>query len=412
MYEEYSLYQIGIKMSEIGIRNRLFYGDNLDVLKRSIEDESIDLIYIDPPFNSNRGYNVLFETIDMSDTTAQRQAFADTWSNVSYMDELFDIIDLNLDLHNFLKMLNQLQISKGVVSYLTTMALRIFYMHKKLKQTGSFYLHCDPTMSHYLKLVCDLIFGKDNFRNEYIWKRTLGHHLAKRASDVMTDSIFFYTKTDQYVFNPQFRSLSEDELKKKFRYIEKETGRRFTHEKLEQSSNVYSKGEVRIIQGKEITTELGWRWSQETFNKRLAGNPYLIYWTSEGRPRYKRYADEYPGQQVGSLWDDIAPLSSNSKERLGYPTQKPESLLERIIKASSKEGDVVADFFCGCGTAVVAAERLNRQWIGVDISHLAVRLIIDRLLDPYEDKPQERNQIKKSIDINGFPKDIATAKEL
>ncbi len=149
--------------------NKLYYGDNLEILKNSIEDESVDLIYIDPPFNSKRAYNVLFESIDMTDAKAQKEAFADTWSNVSYMDEMYEIQDFDLELYSFLHTLDNLRISKSVVSYLTIMSHRIYYMRKKLKNTGSFYLHCDPTMSHYLKIVCDLIFGGKNFRNEIIW---------------------------------------------------------------------------------------------------------------------------------------------------------------------------------------------------------------------------------------------------
>ena len=149
--------------------NKLYYGDCLEVLQQSIEDESIDLIYIDPPFNSKRDYNVLFESVDMTDTKAQKQAFADTWSNVVYFDEMNRIMDLDLDLYRFLKALDEIRIPRGVVSYLTIMAHRIYYMHKKLKETGSFYLHCDPTMSHYLKIVMDLIFGRKNFRNEIVW---------------------------------------------------------------------------------------------------------------------------------------------------------------------------------------------------------------------------------------------------
>jgi site-specific DNA-methyltransferase (adenine-specific) len=394
------------------MKNRLFYGDCPDALKNSIEDESIDLIYIDPPFNSKRNYNVLFESIDMSDTKAQKEAFADTWSNVKYIDQLHEVQDLNLDLFKFLKTLDSINVSKSAVSYLTTMALRIIYMHRKLKQTGSFYLHCDQTMSHYLKLLCDMIFGSRFFNREIMWKKTLGHHLSSRSFDTMLDTILFYSKSSNFTFKPQFSELSKGDLTKKFPYVEEETGRRFTHEKLEQSSNAYNKDQKRVIQGREVTTTLGWRWTQETFNARLHENPYCIFWTNRGRPRYKRYADEYKGRKVGALWDDIQALSSNDAERLKYETQKPESLLERIIQISSNEGDVVADFFCGCGTAVAVAERLNRHWIGVDISHLAVRLMYNRVLDPYKDNPELLRNIKNNIEINGFPRDVASAREL
>ena len=175
-------------------------------------------------------------------------------------------------------------------------------------------------------------------------------------------------------------------LKEKFPHIEKETGRTFTHEKLEQSSNAYSIGEKRIINGKEVTTKMGWRWTQETFDKRLTKNPYLIFWTGKGRPRYKRYADEYLGRKIGNLWTDIPALASNDKERLGYPTQKPEALIERIIKMTSKEGDIIADFFCGSGTTLAVAEKLNRRWIGVDSSKYAFELTKTRLINLKDSK--------------------------
>ena len=341
------------------MKNRLFYGDCLDVLKKSIEDESIDLVYIDPPFNSKRNYNVLFESIDMTDVKAQKEAFTDTWSNVKYMDQLAEIQDLNLDLFKFLSTLDSINLSKGAVSYLTTMALRIHYMHRKLKSTGSFYLHCDPTMSHYLKIVCDLIFGGKNFRNEIAWHYRRWTAVSKRFQR-MHDVIHFYVK-----HNPTFNVLYEPYgrwLEKDYKYVD-EDGRR-------------------------------WRWH----------SPHGI--------KQKVYLDEpQRGVQMNDVW--IIPfIGSTAKERLGFPTQKPEALLERIIKASSNEGDLVADFFCGCGTAVAVAQRLNRRWIGVDISHLAVRLIYNRVLNAYRRNPSKFRNVKSNIEIDGFPRDVASAREL
>jgi DNA modification methylase len=168
-------------------------------------------------------------------------------------------------------------------------------------------------------------------------------------------------------------------FKKEFKYVEPETGRKFKHHGLEMSTNSYNRNQTRIIRGKEIYTKIGWKWSQEIFNKKLRENPYLIYWTKNGRPRYKIYEDEHPGKKVSNVWADIPPLSSSDAERLGYPTQKPEKLLERIIKASSNEGDTVLDCFCGCGTTVSVAQRLKRKWIGIDITYQAVNLIKKRL---------------------------------
>ncbi len=316
------------------------------MLKESIEDESIDLIYIDPPFNSKRAYNILFESIDLSDAKAQKEAFADTWSNVSYIDELNEIQDLNLDLFRFLKTLDSLRISKGAVSYLTIMAHRIWYMRKKLKSTGSFYLHCDPTMSHYLKIVLDLIFGVKNFRNEIVWWYETGG-IPKNDFSRKHDVIFRYSKSRKYHFNSK-------EIKEK------------------RSDEVLRRIATGVVSATRSTGQ------------------------------YRHPSD---------VWK-IAAINAMAEERMGYPTQKPEVLLERIIKASSNEGDMVADFFCGCGTTVISAQKLNRKWIGVDISHLAIRLIYERILKPFEESDEKYIEIVSNIDINGFPKDVASAKDL
>ncbi len=353
------------------MKNRLFYGDCLDVLKNSIDDESIDLIYIDPPFNSKRNYNVLFESIDMSDAKAQKEAFADTWSNVKYIDQLNEIQDLNLDLFKLLSTLDSINVSKGAVSYLTTMALRIIYMHRKLKKTGSFYLHCDQTMSHYLKLVCDLIFGVRNFLNEVIWcYRERG--IAKLYYNKKHDVILFYVKKrNQHRFN--YADILEHYSPvsiKKFKYVD-ENGRKYR---------------LRYKDGRS--------------------DPSV-----ESEETYRQYLDRGNGP-FPLDWFEMPFINQAAKERLGYPTQKPEALLERIIKASSNEGDVVADFFCGCGTAVAVAQRLKRHWIGVDISHLAVRLMYNRLLESNNNNNDTRRQIRNNIEIDGFPRDIASAREL
>jgi len=246
-------------------------------------------------------------------------------------------------------------------------------------------------MGHYVKVMMDEIFGYENFQAEIVWQRTLGHHLAS-GMDVMTDYILWYSKTNNFIFNQQYQSLSEEELKEKFPFIEKETGRRFTHRQLEQPQNVSSRGKTRIIQGKKIKTDQDWRWSQETIDKRLEENPYLIYWTSSGRPRYKIYADEYQGRKLGNLWTDISPLASGLDERLDFDTQKPEALLRRIILAFSNPGDIVADFFCGSGTTLAVAEKLGRRWIGSDLSKFAIQVTRKRLLDIHNSKDLMENE--------------------
>lgn len=368
---------------------KLFFGDCLDVLKNLHAEHPegfIDLIYIDPPFNSKRDYNVLFESIDLKDSTAQKQAFADTWSNVSYLDTLNEIQELDLDLFNFLKSLDSIRISKSAVAYLTTMAIRLHYMHRVLKETGSFYLHCDPTMSHYLKLVCDLIFGEKNYRSEITWERTLGTGSSKfraRKFPNNTDTLLFFTKSDEYSFNMIRRPLSDGALK---RYDKVDSdGRRFFWADLK-------------------------TYSEERLDRLLATGEARISANAKN-PRYKKFLTE-DGTPITNLWNDIHLISTSSPERLGYPTQKPEALLERIVNASSSEGDLVADFFCGCGTTIAVAEKLNRSWIGVDISHLAIRLIKKRLLDSYRGNRRKLKEIHHSVEMHGLPKDIGSAKEL
>ncbi len=358
---------------------QLYFGDCLDVLKdlyKKNPNGLIDLVYIDPPFNSKRDYSVIFEDIEMVDIKAQKQAFADTWTNVSYIDSLNELLDIGeKDLYDFLKFVSKSSVSSA--AYLTTMAIRIHFIRKLMKETGSFYLHCDPTMSHYLKIVCDLIFGKHNFRNEICWCYK-EREITKKQWNKKHDIIFFYTKTNNYISNWQdvVEEYSEGTLKK-FNYQDEE-GRRFQ-----------IRGKASEFIGKQgLNIDL-----ERT-------NPDSVY---------RDYYDKSPGVLPRDWWQ-IPVINRAAKERLGYPTQKPELLLERIIKASSNEGDIVADFFCGCGTTITVAEKLGRKWIGADISHLAIRLIKDRLTKPYNSEKQ--NEILNQIELFGFPRDTASAKEL
>lgn len=387
-------------------KNQLYFGDNLDILKQLHSEYPqgfIDLIYIDPPFNSKRNYNVLFESIDLKDSTAQKEAFADTWTNVSYMDMLNELSDLDISLYNFLKNLDNTNISKGAISYLTTMAIRLWYMHKLLKDTGSFYLHCDPTMSHYLKIICDLVFGEKNFRSEISWKRTSAHNNAKQGRAIfesVRDIILFYTRGEKWVWNQQYLSYNEAYIASSYRMVEPNTGRRFSAENLTAAKG----GGDTSYEWKGYKLKSGRFWAYSKANMEKFEKENKLYYTRSGLPRLINYLDEMPGKVIDNNWEDIQPAKSN--ERLGYPTQKPEALLERIIKTSSNEGDLIADFFCGCGTAITVAEKLKRHWIGVDISHLAVKLITKRLGDAYGD------DILKTFEIHGFPKDIDSAREL
>ena len=381
-------------------KNQLYFGDNLDILKQLHAEHPhgfIDLIYIDPPFNSKRNYNVLFESIDLKDSTAQKEAFADTWTNVSYMDMLNELSDLDISLYNFLRNLDNTTISKGAISYLVTMAIRLWYMHKLLKDTGSFYLHCDPTMSHYLKVLCDLIFGEKNFRNEITWERTSAHS-DNSAYASISDVILFFSKTQEFIFNTVFIPYSKEYIQKYYTHNDKVKGRYLDRDL---TAGGLSGGGYNY-EWKGVTKT--WRCPKLTMERYEAEDK--LFYTSKGTPRLKQYLNEMPGVPISNMWYDIPPINSQASERLGYPTQKPEALLERIIQASSNEGSVIADFFCGCGTTVAVAQKLKRKWLGVDISHLAVKLISRRLGESYGD------EILKTFEIHGFPKDIDSAREL
>jgi len=388
----------------------LNFGDCLEILKELCPNPNkaegfIDLIYIDPPFNSKRDYNVLFEEA-VVDATAQKKAFADTWSNISYYDTLDEIHIIDLDLYKFLTTLNDIHISKSAVSYLTTMAIRIWYMQKVLKDTGSFYLHCDSTMSHYLKIVCDIIFGEKNYRNEICWKRTSSiktSQFENRKFGVNTDTIFFYTKTDKYSFNEHKILFSEDEIEKRYQFVD-EIGR-YTKSPVFRSLSMGERHNLCYeYKGFSSPNKAGWKVSKERLIQ--IDEQGDLGWSKNGIP-FRKYRPEHTkGTLVTNLWEDIEQTGGN--ERLGYPTQKPEALLERIIKASSNEGDLIADFFCGCGTTIAVAERLNRNWLGVDISHLAIKLIKKRLIDKIENTTL-REEYSKTIEIKGFPHDIASA---
>ena len=367
------------------------------MLQRLIEQGTkVDLIYLDPPFNSNRAYNIIY---DSRAADAQDKAFDDTWRYTSQIEQMLLDFEAHLEAEEALSAvvkaflrtwIGNLQASdttdKKMIAYLIYMTERLVLMHKVLRSTGSLYLHCDPTASHYLKVLLDGIFGKQNFRNEITWQRYATHSLSEREYNNITDILLFYSKEKgRNTFSHPYRASTKEEIQERFKHIEAETGRRFQHVALEQQSNASSAGELRHIQGKTVTSEIGWRWTQETFDTRLKDNPYLIHWTKNGRPRYKIYADEYKGEPTGNMWTskDVKYLTSGSKERLGYKTQKPLALLKRIIAASSQEGDLVLDPFCGCGTTIEAAIQLKRNWMGIDISGDAIDLTISKRIRRY-----------------------------
>ncbi len=384
--------------------NTLYLGDCLNVLRDNVPDESVDLVYIDPPFNSKRDYNIFF---DDKEIQTQRIAFEDTWTLKNIQDSLAELNILKTENLYYL-LLTYRKVAPYAFPYLTMMSLRILELHRVLKPTGSFYLHCDPTMSHYLKTVCDIIFGERNYRNEITWKRAIAHSDAKNKFADVNDIILFYSKSKLFNFFPQFNLHSEEYVKNFYRFNDNDGRGDY------QLDNMTSPNPRPNMMYEWLGFPFppkGWRYQKKTMQQ--LHNEGRIYYPKKKdgsfdyskRPRLKRYLNEQKGTIISNNWDDIIPLQANEKERLGYPTQKPKALLERIIKASSNEGDTVLDSFCGCGTTIDAAEGLHRNWIGVDISPIAISLIKRRLKDTY-------GEHLNKFEVRGTPTDEQSAIEL
>ena len=382
--------------------NTLYYGDNLDILREHVPDESVDLVYLDPPFNSNASYNVLFREQTGEESPAQIKAFTDTWEWTQESQRTFEHeIMLNpatpANVREMVAAFRQFIGSNAMMAYLVMMTPRLVELRRVLKPTGSIYLHCDPTASHYLKVLMDTIFGAGNFRNELIWKRQSAHSDARGYGSVH-DTVLFYAKSDAFRWNPTFQPYDPKYVEQYYRYRDSD-GRRFMSGDLgaaglQGGGYEYDwKGVVRV-----------WRVPIETMQRLDSEN--RIFYTRNGIPRIKRYLDESNGMPVQDVWTDIESLRSWHKERLGYPTQKPEGMLERIIEASSNEGDVVLDPFCGCGTAIAAAQKLNRRWLGIDVTHLAVALMKNRLKTAFNILPGQDYRVV------GEPVDVGSARAL
>ena len=382
--------------------NRLYYGDNLDVLREHVATESVDLIYLDPPFNSNASYNILFRSPTGAGADASIAAFDDTWSwGPAAASALMDVTESgNHKLHSLMQAMRTAIGENAMMAYLAMMAVRLLELHRVLKPTGSLYLHCDPTASHYLKLVLDAVFGAERYRNEIIWKRTTSHNSANRYGKIH-DTIFFYTKSDTYAWTSLRTEFSAAQLK---RYKKDEDNRWYKAENLT-ADRVDSNSGKFEWRGTMPPPTRGWAYTLDQLEDWYAEGRILL--RRDGCPRMdglKVYLEELSGQKLQSLWTDIPRVGNTSLERLGYPTQKPVTLLERIISASSNPGDVVLDPFCGCGTAVDAAQKLGRRWIGIDVTHLAIGLIEKRLREGYGDAAQ--------FETIGVPKDLASAQRL
>ena len=385
--------------------NSLYYGDNLDILREHIADESIDLIYLDPPFNSNASYNVLFKAPEGHQSHAQMEAFEDTWHWNQSAERAFDLVmqSGNTDAAEMLRAMRSFLHDNDMMAYLAMMAVRFIELHRVLKEEGSLYLHCDPTASHYLKIMLDAVFGKERFASEIVWKRYGAHSNSKKYGAVH-DIIFFYTKSAKCTFNTQYAVYDEEYIKERFKFVDPD-GRRWAEQNLGNPAirpNLMYPFKAKNGITYEPPTN-GWKYSRERMAELDAQGRLHYPKKEDGRLRLKSYQDELQGVALQDVWTDLVTIGGTSTERLGYPTQKPLGLLERIINTSTNEGDVVLDPFCGCGTTVHAAQKLQRQWIGIDITHLAISLIQKRLRDAFGPIP---------IDIHGVPRDLDGARAL
>jgi DNA modification methylase len=383
--------------------NLLYYGDNLDVLRRHVKDESVDLVYLDPPFNSNANYNVLFAAKDGSQAAAQIQAFEDTWrwdqAAARQFAETVEsggrVADVMLAFERFLG-------TSDMLAYLTMMAPRLVELRRVLKPTGSLYLHCDPTASHYLKLLLDAVFGAQNFLSEIIWKRTGTHSSANRWGPVHDVLLLYAKNAGSHTWNRVYEPLDADHAKRHYSHTDSE-GRLYAHGELTAPGVRHGRSGA-VWRGFDVSA-LGRHWSTTVENLDKMAADGLIYFPENGGwPRLKKYADESAGRALGDIWIDIPPLNMRATERLGYATQKPVALLERIIGASSNPGDVVLDPFCGCGTTIEGAQKLGRAWLGIDVTHLAIGLIKVRLRDNFGDAARYQ--------VLGEPTTIEDATEL
>ncbi len=376
------------------------------MLRNHIGDETVDLIYLDPPFNSNASYNVLFKSPTGDQSTAQIEAFDDTWHWGDEAEMAFQDVRRSghTDVATMLEAMRSFLGTNDMMAYLAMMAVRLIELHRVLKPTGSLYLHCDPTASHYLKILLDAVFGAANYRNEIVWKRRYGSfsrvHEAKKFG-AANDVIFFFVKSDRANFEPQYSfddPVYNQNIKKTFRHVD-DQGRIY---RIADLANPAPRPNLMYEYKGYKPPRNGWAISLEKMKQWDAEGRLEFPKSPEGRIQRRRFLDELKGKPVQSLWDDIEMLSSQSAERLGYPTQKPVALLERILNASSNPGDVVLDPFCGCGTTVHAAQKLGRQWMGIDVTHLAIGLIEKRLKDAFPGVDYK---------LHGVPADIAGARQ-
>lgn len=387
------------------MKNSLYFGENLDVLRRYVRDESVDLVYLDPPFKSNQDYNVLFAEKDGSRAAAQFKAFEDTWEWNQAAAAMYEqIVESGGRVSDVMQAFRRFLGTNDMLAYLTMMAPRLVELRRVMKCTGSIYLHCDPTASHYLKLLMDAVFGPQQFRSELVWKRSTAHSDTKQGRAQhgrIHDVLLFYTKTANWIWNPQYTPYDPEYSDKFFRHVELGTGRRYGLFDLTGPGGAAKGNPQYELMG--VTRY--WRFSRERMQQ-LVSEGRVIQTSPGSVPRQKRYLDEMPGVPLQDVWTDLRPIGAQAAERLGYPTQKPEALLKRIINSSSNKGDTVLDPFCGCGTAIAVAEGLDRRWVGIDITHLAIGLIKSRLRDAFGDG------VATTYQVIGEPVSLPDASEL
>jgi site-specific DNA-methyltransferase (adenine-specific) len=393
--------------------NALYFGDNIDFLGDDIKPERVDLVYLDPPFNSNRAYNVIYKTQSGKAPASQLRAFGDTWHwDQAAVDTYNDLAahaptrvrQMIKALREFMVKSSNPQAGDDMLAYLVMMTARLIPLHRVLKPTGSLYLHCDPTASHYLKVVLDTIFGTEQFRSEITWQRTNVHSDSKSWSAV-SDIILYYVKDVEapFTWNPIYQKHSDEYIASKYRYDDHDGRGPYT---LDNMTSPNPRPNMMYEWHGHAYPPNGWRYSRETMAKLDEEGRIWYPGDKNQRPRLKRYLNEMRGTLLTNVWTDIDPINSQAKERLGFPTQKPLALLERIIQASSNPGDVVLDPFCGCGTAVVAAQKLDRRWIGIDITFQAIDLIRTRLHDMFD------LQEGRDYTVYGVPRSVEDAEQL
>ncbi|WP_421400496.1 DNA methyltransferase [Agrobacterium fabrum] len=383
--------------------NQLWFGDNLTILREEVRSESVDLIYLDPPFNSNANYNVLFRTPSDEAASAQAEAFRDTWTWGNEAQWALDeIMVTGGPLASIVNALRSALHESDMMAYLVMMAQRLHELRRVLKPTGSLLLHCDPTASHYLKIILDAVFGPERFSNEIIWQRTMGKGLMTRRLPTNHDVILCYEATSSKKWNQESLFLPYEPGNIPASVAEKYTlddgdGR------LYQLTSLINPSQDRPNLTYEFmgVTRV-WRWTRDRMEAALEQGH--IHQSAPGRvPRFKRYLSEQKGMPLGDVWSDIPPLNSQARERLGYPTQKPVRLLDRIVRATTDEGDVVLDPFCGCGTTIAASLKARRNWIGIDVAYHAIKVIEERIAS---------HPGKVEYQLGGIPRDFDSARRL